>query len=91
MESITVEGSTNLTLAQDRSRGRMETVSLQAKRLQSVPVLAQTSITELVSLFGVKAWLTLFQGPVFISEAAARVSSMPFDLGGSRVIQICLH
>lgn len=69
----------------------MEAVSLQAKRLQSVPVLAQTPITELVFPFGVKAWSTLFQRPVFISEAAARVSSMPFDLGGTRVLQICLH
>lgn len=69
----------------------MEAVSLQAKRLQSVPGLAQTSITELVFPFGVKAWSTLFQGPVFISEAAGRVSSMPFDLGGTRVLQICLH
>lgn len=58
----------------------MEADPLQAKRLQSVPVTAQTSITELGFLFGVKAWSSLFQGPVLISEAAAWVNSTPFDL-----------
>ena len=74
--------------------GRHRIQFFTGKETSKSPSLAQTSITELVFLLGFKAWPShtgSLPGSSFHLEAAAQAGSLPFDLVGTGVLQICLY